>query len=129
MFFLSKTLLIIIIFIFIYSPSQDIFGFETFVHNSFEQFCINYANEKLQQKFTQDVFKNVQVEYQEEGIPWSHIDFQDNAKVLGMIEEHRKGLLSLLDEECMLPKGTDEAYASKAVRVSFFVFCLDGEEG
>lgn len=60
---------------------KDIFGFETFEHNSFEQFCINYANEKLQQKFTQDVFKNVQVEYQEEGIPWSHIDFQDNAKV------------------------------------------------
>lgn len=96
---------------------KDIFGFETFEHNSFEQFCINYANEKLQQKFTQDVFKNVQVEYQEEGIPWSHIDFQDNAKVLGMIEEHRKGLLSLLDEECMLPRGGDEAYASKAVRV------------
>ncbi|CAM9187182.1 unnamed protein product [Scytosiphon promiscuus] len=94
----------------------DIFGFETFQHNSFEQFCINYANEKLQQKFTQDVFKNVQVEYQEEGIPWSHIDFQDNAAVLGMIEEPRKGLLSLLDEECMLPQGTDEAYASKAVR-------------
>ncbi|CAN0397955.1 unnamed protein product, partial [Ectocarpus sp. 13 AM-2016] len=91
----------------------DIFGFETFQHNSFEQFCINYANEKLQQKFTQDVFKNVQVEYQEEGIPWSHIDFQDNAAVLGMIEEPRRGLLSLLDEECMLPQGTDEAYASK----------------
>eukprot|EP00752_Nemacystus_decipiens_P018668 g16737.t1 len=94
----------------------DIFGFETFQHNSFEQFCINYANEKLQQKFTQDVFKNVQVEYQEEGIPWSHIDFQDNAAVLGMIEEPRRGLLSLLDEECMLPQGTDEAYASKAVK-------------
>ncbi|CAN0001143.1 unnamed protein product, partial [Ectocarpus sp. 12 AP-2014] len=94
----------------------DIFGFETFQHNSFEQFCINYANEKLQQKFTQDVFKNVQVEYQEEGIPWSHIDFQDNAAVLGMIEEPRRGLLSLLDEECMLPQGTDEAYASKAIK-------------
>lgn len=94
----------------------DIFGFETFEHNSFEQFCINYANEKLQQKFTQDVFKNVQVEYQDEGIPWSHIDFQDNAAVLGMIEEPRRGLLSLLDEECMLPQGTDEAFASKAFK-------------
>lgn len=59
----------------------------------------------------------LQVEYQEEGIPWSHIDFQDNAAVLGMIEEPRRGLLSLLDEECMLPQGTDEAYASKAVKV------------
>lgn len=57
------------------------------------------------------------MEYQEEGIPWSHIDFQDNAAVLAMIEEPRRGLLSLLDEECMLPQGTDEAYASKAVRV------------
>lgn len=57
------------------------------------------------------------MEYQEEGIPWSHIDFQDNAAVLGMIEEPRRGLLSLLDEECMLPQGTDEAYASKAIKV------------
>ncbi|CAM9773650.1 unnamed protein product, partial [Discosporangium mesarthrocarpum] len=94
----------------------DIFGFESFIVNSFEQLCINYANEKLQQKFTQDVFKDVQVEYKEQGIPWSHIDFTDNAVVLAMIEEPRKGLLPLLDEECMLPKGTDEAYTSKAVR-------------
>lgn len=64
------------------------------------------------------------MEYQEEGIPWSHIDFQDNAAVLGMIEEPRRGLLSLLDEECMLPQGTDEAYASKAIKVSTPVLLL-----
>ncbi|CAM9355182.1 unnamed protein product, partial [Phaeothamnion confervicola] len=92
----------------------DIFGFESFVHNSFEQFCINYANEKLQQKFTLDTFKTV--EYQEEGIPWSHIAFKDNAHVLALIEGKTTGLLSLLDEECRVTKGTDEAFTSKAAK-------------
>jgi myosin-5 len=90
----------------------DIFGFEIFEKNSFEQLCINYANEKLQQKFTQDVFKSVQTEYEEEGIPWTRIEFADNANVLALIEG-RFGVLSLLNEECMRPKGSDAAFANK----------------
>jgi myosin-5 len=81
----------------------DIFGFERFEHNSFEQFCINYANEKLQQKFTLDVFKSVQIEYEEEGIQWSHITHTDNANVLSVIES-KLGLMTLLDEELLRPK-------------------------
>ncbi|TMW62157.1 hypothetical protein Poli38472_009650 [Pythium oligandrum] len=90
----------------------DIFGFEIFEKNSFEQLCINYANEKLQQKFTQDVFKTIQTEYEEEGIPWTKIEFADNANVLSLIEG-RFGVLSLLNEECMRPKGSDAAFANK----------------
>ncbi|GLE00942.1 hypothetical protein PINS_up009739 [Pythium insidiosum] len=90
----------------------DIFGFEIFEKNSFEQLCINYANEKLQQKFTQDVFKTIQSEYEEEGIPWTKIEFADNANVLGLIEG-RFGVLSLLNEECMRPKGSDAAFVNK----------------
>ncbi|KAG6952848.1 hypothetical protein JG687_00012745 [Phytophthora cactorum] len=90
----------------------DIFGFEHFKHNSFEQFCINYANEKLQQKFTQDVFKTVQIEYEAEGIIWSHIDFADNQDVISVIED-RLGIISLLNDEVMRPKGNDESLVSK----------------
>ncbi|GMF22979.1 unnamed protein product [Phytophthora fragariaefolia] len=90
----------------------DIFGFEHFQHNSFEQFCINYANEKLQQKFTQDVFKTVQIEYEAEGIVWSHIDFADNQDVISVIED-RLGIISLLNDEVMRPKGNDESLVSK----------------
>lgn len=90
----------------------DIFGFEHFKHNSFEQFCINYANEKLQQKFTQDVFKTVQLEYEAEGILWSHIDFADNQDVISIIED-RLGIISLLNDEVMRPMGNDEALVSK----------------
>ena len=90
----------------------DIFGFEHFKHNSFEQFCINYANEKLQQKFTQDVFKTVQIEYEEEGITWNHIDFVDNQDVLDVIES-KMGIISLLNEELMRPKGNEESFVGK----------------
>lgn len=91
----------------------DIFGFESFVSNSYEQMCINYANEKLQQKFTEDVFKTVQEEYTKEGINWSHIDFNDNAPTLLLIDHNRTGVLAMLDEEGMLPKGSDEAFVAK----------------
>nr|CCA16732.1 myosinlike protein putative [Albugo laibachii Nc14]CCA21835.1 myosinlike protein putative [Albugo laibachii Nc14] len=92
----------------------DIFGFEHFKHNSFEQFCINYANEKLQQKFTQDVFKTVQIEYEEEEIVWDHIEYVDNQDVLTVIEE-KMGIISLLNEELMRPKGNEESFMSKVV--------------
>ena len=73
----------------------DIFGFECFAVNRFEQLCINFANEKLQQKFTEDVFKTVQLEYEAEGLLWEHIVFQDNADVLDLIEG-KKGVLQTL---------------------------------
>ena len=77
----------------------DIYGFETFDVNSFEQFCINYANEKLQQQFNQHVFKLEQEEYLKEGITWTMIDFYDNQPCIDLIES-KLGVLDLLDEEC-----------------------------
>ncbi|KAM9734447.1 unconventional myosin-Vb [Menidia menidia] len=90
----------------------DIYGFETFELNSFEQFCINYANEKLQQQFNQHVFKLEQEEYMKEQIPWTLIDFHDNQPCIDLIEA-RLGVLDLLDEECKVPKGTDQNWAQK----------------
>lgn len=90
----------------------DIFGFESFETNRFEQLCINYANEKLQQKFTQDVFKTVQIEYQNEGLSWELVTYQDNADVLELIEG-RLGILDLLNEECLVPRGSDCNFLAK----------------
>ena len=89
----------------------DIFGFEVFVSNSFEQLCINYANETLQQQFNQFVFKLEQMEYEKEGITWSFIDFPDNQDTLTLIDGKPIGLLSLLDDQCLIPKGSDEGLA------------------
>ncbi|XP_058850980.1 unconventional myosin-Vb isoform X2 [Acipenser ruthenus] len=90
----------------------DIYGFETFEFNSFEQFCINYANEKLQQQFNSHVFKLEQEEYMKEQIPWTLIDFCDNQPCIDLIEA-KLGVLDLLDEECKVPKGTDQNWAQK----------------
>ncbi|XP_048832593.1 unconventional myosin-Vb isoform X2 [Brienomyrus brachyistius] len=90
----------------------DIYGFETFAWNSFEQFCINYANEKLQQQFNLHVFQLEQEEYEKEGLPWSRIEFSDNQPCITLIEGPL-GLLDLLDEECRIPKGSDENWAQK----------------
>uniref|UniRef100_A0A8B9TB41 Myosin VC n=1 Tax=Anas platyrhynchos TaxID=8839 RepID=A0A8B9TB41_ANAPL len=79
----------------------DIYGFETFDVNSFEQFCINYANEKLQLQFNLHVFKLEQEEYMKEDIPWTLIDFYDNQPVIDLIEA-KMGILELLDEECLV---------------------------
>ncbi|KAM9570394.1 unconventional myosin-Vc-like isoform 2-T2 [Salvelinus alpinus] len=90
----------------------DIYGFETFDVNSFEQFCINYANEKLQQQFNLHVFKLEQEEYMKEDIPWTLIDFYDNQPVIDLIEA-KMGILDLLDEECLFPQGTDQNWLQK----------------
>lgn len=91
----------------------DIFGFEYFEENSFEQLCINYANEHIQQIFNQHIFKMEQKEYAKEQIKWTYVEFKDNQAVLDVIEGKPGGILSLLDEECMLPKGSDEGFVSK----------------
>ncbi|XP_019462256.1 PREDICTED: myosin-7-like isoform X14 [Lupinus angustifolius] len=91
----------------------DIYGFESFKTNSFEQFCINLTNEKLQQHFNQHVFKMEQEEYTKEEIDWSYIEFVDNQDVLDLIEKKPGGIIALLDEACMFPRSTNETFAEK----------------
>eukprot|EP01125_Pyxidicula_operculata_P018572 TRINITY_DN6608_c1_g3_i1.p1 TRINITY_DN6608_c1_g3~~TRINITY_DN6608_c1_g3_i1.p1 ORF type:complete len:1306 (+),score=372.01 TRINITY_DN6608_c1_g3_i1:55-3972(+) len=90
----------------------DLYGFEIFEKNSLEQLCINYANEKLHEQFNQYMFKFDQEEYSKEGIPWQSINFVDNAACIELIES-KNGVLSMLDEEGQLPKGTEAQYLSK----------------
>ncbi|ORX90250.1 hypothetical protein K493DRAFT_325932 [Basidiobolus meristosporus CBS 931.73] len=90
----------------------DIYGFEHFEKNSFEQFCINYANEKLQQEFNKHVFKLEQEEYIKEEIGWQFIEFSDNQPCIDVIEG-KLGVLALLDEESRMPKGSDLSLVSK----------------
>ncbi|XP_041862212.1 unconventional myosin-Vb [Melanotaenia boesemani] len=90
----------------------DIYGFETFERNSFEQFCINYANEKLQQQFNRHVFHLEQEEYVREELAWDRIEFSDNQQCIDLIEGHL-GMFDLLDEECRMPKGSDENWVRK----------------
>uniref|UniRef100_A0A8C0U436 Myosin IXA n=1 Tax=Cyanistes caeruleus TaxID=156563 RepID=A0A8C0U436_CYACU len=77
----------------------DIFGFEDYENNSFEQFCINFANERLQHYFNQHIFKLEQEEYRAEGISWHNIDYIDNSSCINLISKKPTGLLHLLDEE------------------------------
>ncbi|XP_040983756.1 unconventional myosin-Vb-like [Aquila chrysaetos chrysaetos] len=93
----------------------DIYGFEMFELNSFEQFCINYANEKLQQLFNLHVFKLEQEEYVTEEIPWVFVDFCDNQPCIELIEG-QLGILDLLNEECKMPQGSDGSWAQKLYR-------------
>uniref|UniRef100_A0A8C1TE95 Unconventional myosin-Id n=1 Tax=Cyprinus carpio TaxID=7962 RepID=A0A8C1TE95_CYPCA len=89
----------------------DIYGFEIFQNNSFEQFCINYCNEKLQQLFIQLVLKQEQEEYEREGIPWKHIDYFNNQIIVDLVEQQHKGIFAVLDEACMnVGKVTDEMF-------------------
>uniref|UniRef100_A0A8C4DJN0 Myosin VIIBb n=1 Tax=Dicentrarchus labrax TaxID=13489 RepID=A0A8C4DJN0_DICLA len=85
----------------------DIFGFENFRTNSFEQLCINFANEKLQQFFVGHIFKLEQKEYMKEGIVWNNINFSDNQNILDLLAGTHCNLLALIDEESHFPKGSD----------------------
>nr|XP_042898448.1 unconventional myosin-XV-like [Parasteatoda tepidariorum] len=91
----------------------DIFGFEDFKENSFEQLCINYANETLQYYFNKHVFKLEQQEYAKERIEWQPINYQDNQPVLNLIAKKPVGILPLLDDESNFPKATDLSFLEK----------------
>ncbi|XP_067331027.1 unconventional myosin-VIIa-like isoform X2 [Channa argus] len=91
----------------------DIFGFENFKTNSFEQLCINFANEKLQQFFVGHIFKLEQKEYLKEDIVWNNINFSDNQNILDLLVGKPCNLLALIDEESHFPKGSDLTMLNK----------------
>ncbi|KAI4313211.1 hypothetical protein L6164_026207 [Bauhinia variegata] len=105
----------------------DIYGFESFDRNSFEQFCINYANERLQQHFNRHLFKLEQEEYIQDGIDWAKVEFDDNQDCLNLFEKKPLGLLSLLDEESTFPNGTDLTFANKLKQHLKSNSCFRGE--
>lgn len=85
----------------------DIFGFEIFEYNNFEQLCINYTNEKLQNYHNFIIFQNEQELYKKEGINWKIVDYKDNTNIINIFD-NKYGLIDLLDEECTLVKSTDK---------------------
>ncbi|KAI9921742.1 hypothetical protein PsorP6_000137 [Peronosclerospora sorghi] len=91
----------------------DIFGFEDMIENSFEQLCINYANEALQHQFNQYIFEEEQRLYRDEAIRWSFVDFPNNRACLELYENRPIGIFSLTDQECVFPQGTDRALVAK----------------
>eukprot|EP00062_Callorhinchus_milii_P016341 gi/632967534/ref/XP_007900031.1/ PREDICTED: unconventional myosin-Ih isoform X2 [Callorhinchus milii] len=92
----------------------DIYGFEVFDVNSFEQFCINYCNEKLQQLLIELTLKSEQEEYEAEGIQWEPIQYFNNKIICDLVEERHRGIISILDEECLRPgEATDFTFLMK----------------
>ncbi|KAA3486761.1 myosin-2-like [Gossypium australe] len=107
----------------------DIYGFESFKKNSFEQFCINYANERLQQHFNRHVFKLEQEEYELDGIDGVKVDFADNQECLDLFEKKPIGLLSLLDEDLHSPDANDATLANKLKQNLNGMACFKGDKG
>lgn len=89
----------------------DIFGFESFNINSFEQLCINYCNEALQQQFNRYVFMTEQEEYKKEGIAWEFIEFPDNQDVIDLIDKRGEGIIPILTDQCRTTRGSDKSFA------------------
>lgn len=95
----------------------DVFGFEVFPNNSFEQYCINLANEKLQNFFNQYILDSEQNEYLKEGIMWKPLVMPSNTVTLNLLEGKPSGIISLVDSVCMMPKGTSEILIDNIVSV------------
>lgn len=92
----------------------DIYGFEIFKRNNFEQLCINFCNEKLQQLFIELTLRSEQEEYLKEGIEWQKVEYFDNTIICDLIEEKHKGIIALMDEECLRPgDATDKTLLAK----------------
>nr|WEL12766.1 myosin class I B [Halisarca dujardinii] len=92
----------------------DIYGFEIFKLNSFEQFCINYCNEKLQQLFIELTLKQEQEEYMREGIQWEPVEYFNNKVICDLVEEKHKGIIAILDDECLRPGDvSDDTFLDK----------------
>lgn len=107
----------------------DFYGFESFKKNSFEQFCINYANERLQQHCNRHLVKLEQEEYELDGIEWQKVDFEDNQDCLDLLEKKPIGLISLLDEVSDLPKATYLTFSAKLKQQLNTNRCFRGERG
>jgi myosin heavy subunit len=88
----------------------DIFGFEIFEKNDFEQFCINYANETLQNQFNKNIFEYEQNIYHQEGIEWSFIDYLNNQECIDLIHNNKTGIIGCLNEVCRFPIGNDKKF-------------------
>ncbi|RWS30683.1 unconventional myosin-Ic-like protein [Leptotrombidium deliense] len=96
----------------------DIYGFEVFENNGFEQFCINYCNEKLQQLFIELTLKSEQEEYLREQIEWEPVSYFNNRVICDLIDEKHKGIISILDEECVRPgDASDKSFLEKLEKV------------
>ena len=90
----------------------DVYGFEFFETNSFEQLCINFANEKLQQYFLVTVFTGEEQQYKEEGIPWTPIPYSDNAEIIDLIENTKNGIYTTLDSCCKTGSSTGQKFCA-----------------
>jgi myosin-6 len=88
----------------------DISGFEIFKSNSFEQFCINFANEKIQQYFNHQILKQEQEIYELEGLRYRKVEFKDNQEIIDVVETKRSGIFALLDDSCMTPRANDTTF-------------------
>jgi len=94
----------------------EIFGFECFKMNSLEQLWINFTNELLQNLFISYVFKLEQQLYEREGIPWHPLDFPDNTDAVDMLQSKCSGIFAILDEECVIPQGSDQGFCNKLIK-------------
>eukprot|EP00966_Prymnesium_polylepis_P077894 1805965-Prymnesium_polylepis.1 len=91
----------------------DVYGFEFFYVNSFEQLCINFANEKLQNFFLETVFAGEEAVYKEEGVPWNPIKYEDNKDIIELLEMPNTGIYATLDSACKTPNASGKTFCAQ----------------